>query len=157
MSLQPVRKLMHKQVRIACWNPLPEGLFVKVLACGDRLVLLAPQLISNETSNLTECYMSIQSCFDGGKQYNQIQKGSFEHRCYVAGRGFRIVSNGQLISGKKNNRREIRKGNYIMSKSKIISITCVFSCSIHVASTGIVYDHLFIGTQHLLHEVTGTA
>ena len=117
MSLQLVRKLMHKQVRIACWNPLPEKLFAKVLACGDRLVMLAPQLISNETNNLTECYMSIQSCFDGGKQYNRIQKGSFEHRYYAA--GLKVQSNGQLISGKKNNRREIRKGNYIMSKSKI--------------------------------------
>ena len=64
---------------------LPEGLFAKVVACGDRLVMLAPQLISNETSNLAECYMSIRTCFDGGKQYNRIQKGSFEHRCYAAG------------------------------------------------------------------------
>ena len=66
-------------------DSLPEGLFAKVLACGDRLVMLAPQLIQNETSNLAECYMSIRSCFDGGKQYNRIQKGSFEHRCYGAG------------------------------------------------------------------------
>ena len=64
---------------------LSEGLFAKVLACGDHLVMLAPQLISNEASNLAECYMSIRSCFDSGKQYNQIQKGSFEHRCYAAG------------------------------------------------------------------------
>ena len=44
---------------------LPEGLFAKVVACVDHLVMLA--------------------CFDGGKQYNRIQKGSFEHRCYAAG------------------------------------------------------------------------
>ncbi len=64
---------------------LPDGLFRKVLACGDRLVTLAPQLISNLTSNLAECYMAVRSNCDGGKQYNRIQGGSFEHRCYTAG------------------------------------------------------------------------
>ena len=49
---------------------LPRGLYDKVLACGDRLVMLAPKLISNQTSNLAECYMSVRCCFDGGKQYN---------------------------------------------------------------------------------------
>ena len=66
-------------------DSLPEGLFAKVLACGDRLVMLAPQLITNQTSNLAECFMSIRCVFDGGKQYNRIQKGSFEHRCHAAG------------------------------------------------------------------------
>lgn len=40
---------------------LPEGLFARVLACGDRLVILAEHLIHNETSNLAECYMSIRA------------------------------------------------------------------------------------------------
>ena len=66
-------------------NSLSEGLFANVQACGDHLVMLAPQLISNETSNLAECYMSIRSCFNGGRQYNWIQKGSFKHRYYAAG------------------------------------------------------------------------
>ena len=35
---------------------LPDGLLRKVMACGDRLVTLAPQLISNLTSNLAELY-----------------------------------------------------------------------------------------------------
>ena len=64
---------------------LPDGLFRKVLACGDRLVMLAPQLISNLTSNLAECYMGLRAICDGGKQYNRIQSGSFQHRCYTAG------------------------------------------------------------------------
>ena len=64
---------------------LPDGLFRKVMACGDRLVVLAPQLIQNLTSNLAECYMGLRTICDGGKQYNRIQKGSFEHRCYAAG------------------------------------------------------------------------
>ena len=64
---------------------LPPGLYNKILACGDRLVSLASKLILNQTSNLAECYMSIRCCFDGGKQYNRIQSGSFERRCYAAG------------------------------------------------------------------------
>ena len=64
---------------------MKEGLYAKVLECGDRLVMMAEQLIDNETSNLAECYMSIRTCFDGGKQYNRIQSGAFEHRCYAAG------------------------------------------------------------------------
>ena len=66
-------------------SELPDGLFRKVMACGDRLVMLAPQLISNLTSNLAECYMGLRAICDGGKQYNRIQSGSFEHRCYAAG------------------------------------------------------------------------
>jgi len=66
-------------------HSLPDGLLEKVKACGDRLVMLSAQLITNETSNLAECYMSIRSIFDGGKQYNRVQSGSFEGRCYAAG------------------------------------------------------------------------
>ena len=53
---------------------LPDGLYRKVLACGDRLVVLAPQLISNTTSNLAECYMGLRSICDGGKQFNLVIK-----------------------------------------------------------------------------------
>lgn len=55
------------------------------MACGDCIVMLAPQLISNETSNLAEIYMSIRCCFDGGKQYNCIQSGAFQYRFHGAG------------------------------------------------------------------------
>ena len=68
----------------ASLSSLPEGLFRKVLSCGDCLVMLAPQLISNLTSKLAECYMWLRTICDG-KQYNRIQAGSFEHRCYPAG------------------------------------------------------------------------
>ena len=40
----------------------------KVKACGDCLVMLSAQVVGNETSSLLECYMSIRSVFDGGKQ-----------------------------------------------------------------------------------------
>ena len=36
------------------------------MACGDRLVVLAPQLIQNLTSNLAECYMGLRTICDGG-------------------------------------------------------------------------------------------
>ena len=66
-------------------HSLPDGLLEKVKACGDRLVMLSAQLITNETSNLAKCYMSIRRIFDGGKEYNKMQSGSFEGRCYAAG------------------------------------------------------------------------
>ena len=64
---------------------IPNDLLFKVLRTGDRLVAMAPQLITNSTSNLAECFMSIRAKFDGGKFYNRVQKGSFEHRCQGAG------------------------------------------------------------------------
>ena len=64
---------------------LPDGLLCKGLACGDRLVMLAPQLISNLNSNLAECYMGLRAICDQGKRHNHIQSGSFQHRCYIAG------------------------------------------------------------------------
>ena len=66
-------------------NSLPIGLVEKVKAAGDHLVMLSASLIENETSNLAECYMSILSVFDGSKQYNRVQSGSFEGRCYAVG------------------------------------------------------------------------
>jgi hypothetical protein len=48
--------------------------------------MLAPQLISNETSNLAGSYMSIRSCLDGGKQYNHIKSGGFQYKCHSVGK-----------------------------------------------------------------------
>ena len=44
--------------------------------------------IGNFTTNLAEGYMHIQSKFDGGKQINRSQSGSWEGRC--AGAGLRV-------------------------------------------------------------------
>ena len=57
----------------------------EVERAGDRLVNKAHQLIGNETTNLTECFMSVRAKMNGGKQTNRIQSGSFEHRCMTAG------------------------------------------------------------------------
>ena len=51
---------------------------------------MAPQLISNSTSNVAESFMNIRCKFDGGKFYNRIQRGSFQHRTYGAGLRFQL-------------------------------------------------------------------
>jgi len=49
---------------------MPNDLLFKILRAGDHLVALAPQLITNRTSNLAECLMSTRANFDGGKFYS---------------------------------------------------------------------------------------
>lgn len=44
----------------------------------------AAQLIQNRTTNITENFMSIRCKMDGGKFYNRIQSGSFQHRSMAA-------------------------------------------------------------------------
>ena len=66
-------------------HDLPPNLLFEIDRAGDRLVNKAAQLISNSTTNLSECYMSIRAKMDGGKQVNRIQSGSFQHRCMTAG------------------------------------------------------------------------
>ena len=69
---------------------IPEDLFFRIQRAGDRLVSMAPQLITNATTNLAECFMNIRCKFDGGKFYNHVQRGSFQHRCYGAGLRFQM-------------------------------------------------------------------
>ena len=52
---------------------------------GDRLISKASLLIDDQTTNISECYMSVHSKMDGGKQINRIQSGAFQHRCMAAG------------------------------------------------------------------------
>ena len=66
-------------------HDLPPNLLFEIERAGDRLVNKAAQLVSNRTTNLSECFMSIRAKMDGGKQINRIQSGSFEHRCMAAG------------------------------------------------------------------------
>jgi len=65
-------------------DELPAGLFRAVDTLGDRLVAKASQLIHNKTTNLCENFMSIHCKMDGGKYYNRVQSGSFNHRCMAA-------------------------------------------------------------------------
>ena len=74
-----------KQNKVTNLHDLPPNLLFEVERAGDRLVNKAAQLITNKTTNLSECFMSIRAKMDGGKQINRIQSGSFEHRCMAAG------------------------------------------------------------------------
>ena len=69
---------------------IPDDLFFRIQRAGDRLVSMAPQLISNSTSNVADSFMNIRCKFDGGKFYNRIQRGSFQHRTYGAGLRFQL-------------------------------------------------------------------
>ena len=64
-------------------DKLPPNFLCDVEAAGDRLVAKAAQLIQNKTTNITENFMSIRCKMDGGKYYNRIQSGSFQH-CSMA-------------------------------------------------------------------------
>ena len=64
----------------------------EVERADDRIVSKAAQLISNNTTNLSECYMSIRAKMDKGKQINCIQSGSFQHCRMVAGLSLTIGS-----------------------------------------------------------------
>ena len=69
---------------------LPDDLYFRIQRAGDRLVSNAASLINNSTSNLAECFMGIRCKFDGGKVFNRIQRGSFQHRCHGAGLRFQL-------------------------------------------------------------------
>ena len=69
---------------------IPYDLFFRIQRAGDRIVSIASQLVSNQTTNLAECFMNIRCKFDGGKFYNRVQRGSFQHRCYGAGLRFQM-------------------------------------------------------------------
>lgn len=69
---------------------ISDDLFFRIKRAGDRLVSMAPQLISNSNSNMAESFMNIRCKFDGGKFYNRIQRGSFQHRTYGAALRFQL-------------------------------------------------------------------
>ena len=51
----------------------------------DRLINKASQLIDDQTTDISECYMSVRSKLNRGKQKNRIQSGAFQHRSMAAG------------------------------------------------------------------------
>ncbi|VDI80112.1 Hypothetical predicted protein [Mytilus galloprovincialis] len=50
-----------------------------------RLENKASSLITCQTTNLAENWMSIRAKFDGGKFYNRVNRGSWHARCYGGG------------------------------------------------------------------------
>ena len=73
VNTTPEDELATQSVFSQSLEHLPDGLYRKVMACGDSLVVLAPQLISNITRNLAECYMGLRTICDGDKQYNHFR------------------------------------------------------------------------------------
>lgn len=78
-------EVANGQLKNANLHDLPPNLMFEVEWAGDRLMSKAPHLISNRTTNLSKCYMSIWSKMGGGKQINPIQSGLFKHHCMAAG------------------------------------------------------------------------
>ena len=66
-------------------DELPVNMIFELDRAGDRLISKASQVIDDQTTNISECYMSVRSKMDGWKQINRIQSGAFQHRCMTAG------------------------------------------------------------------------
>ena len=62
-----------------------DELMFRIKRAGDLLVSNAAALIDNLTSNLAESFMSLRTKMDGGKMFNRVQSGSFQHRCVATG------------------------------------------------------------------------
>jgi len=86
---------------------IPNDLLFKILRAGDHLVALAPQLITNRTSNLAECFMSTRAKFDGGKFYNRFQKGPLNINAKVQACDGSWVLSGTLQLWKRSPTKEL--------------------------------------------------
>ena len=76
--------MIHTIIGPSPLDSLPPNFLHDVEAAGYRLVAKAEQLIQNKTTNISENFMSIRCKMDGGKFYNRIQSGSFQHHCMAA-------------------------------------------------------------------------
>ena len=82
---------------------IPEQLFAKVLACGDCLVMLAPQLGTNQTSNLAKyrldaSLMVVNSTIES-------KKVPLNASAMLLVLGFKVVVNGQSNSGRRQQKK----------------------------------------------------
>jgi hypothetical protein len=62
----------------------------KIEVALKPLLRKSGELITNDTSNHAENFMSIVAKFSGGKQVNRGKRGSYQHRAYGAGLDFQI-------------------------------------------------------------------
>jgi len=76
---QPEDYMLTLYLSVGSLLTLPNGLLQAVETLADRLVIKAPQLIHNKTTNIYENFMSICCKMDGGKFFNRVQSGSFQH------------------------------------------------------------------------------
>ncbi len=75
---------------LASIKDVDDELMFRVKRAGDQLVSNAASLIENRTSNLVESFMSLRTKMDGGKTFNRVQSGSFQHRCAATGLRVRL-------------------------------------------------------------------
>lgn len=61
------------------------GLYPFILGCTEKLTRKAGRLLTNDTSNRAELFMSLVAKLNAGKRINHTLKGSYQGRCYVAG------------------------------------------------------------------------
>ena len=142
-----------RQGRMGSLDTLPDGLYNNLMSCCDRIWMLAPQLITNQTSNLAECYMSVRCHFDGGKYYNRVQSGSFEHRSYGAGLRFQNGPSWPLDFWKNTTGENAGKVNVLSDSCMHVSAKMymyIFPCMPLADTTVCTYsDCLFVTTQVL--------
>lgn len=74
------------EVRLGGLTPthIDQKLLYDIQALLSRLVGKARQLLSNDTTNLTESLMNVRAKFDGEKFVNRPQSGYWQHRCMGA-------------------------------------------------------------------------
>ena len=63
----------------------PSHVFGDHSNCTSQFCTHRTTVASTMQEDSTECYMSVCCNFDGGKQYNRVQGGAFQHRCNAAG------------------------------------------------------------------------
>ncbi|XP_069134324.1 uncharacterized protein [Argopecten irradians] len=64
-------------------DPLRSDILKDVALILDRVACKSARLIGNNTTNLAECWMHIRTKFDGGKNTNLCNRGSWHTRCYA--------------------------------------------------------------------------
>ncbi|KAJ8909802.1 hypothetical protein NQ315_015322 [Exocentrus adspersus] len=62
----------------------------------DRLISKAHKLITNETNNAAELFMSFVAKYNAGKRLNLTQRGSFESRAHISGMQYNEGVNWQV-------------------------------------------------------------
>lgn len=75
------------------FEKLPHVLKIQIMTAANSISDKSRSLITNDTSNLAECVMSLVAKLSGGKQVNRGQRGSYQHRCHAAGLSFQLGTN----------------------------------------------------------------
>lgn len=75
------------------FEKIPQVVKIQIMTAANSIADKSRSLITNDTSNLAECFMSLVAKASGGKQINRSQRGSYQHRCQAAGLSLQLDSN----------------------------------------------------------------